>query len=85
MSWVTPEFVGLQVRWITVWCQGGPANDLRYETPIEPDPVIKVMPDPLHEGRFIRVPDDWPEATTYVRVPDAEQSDHQRIYSPAMI
>jgi hypothetical protein len=69
--------------WITVWCQGGPADDWRYEALIEPPEQIKVMPDPFHAGQFLRVVGDWPQATTYERVPAVEQLDDERIYYPA--
>lgn len=69
-------------QWITVWCQGGPADDFRYETMIEPEPEIEIMPDPFNVGRFLRVVGDWPQATTYVRQPAVEQFGHERIYYP---
>lgn len=72
----------MSARWIEVWCQGGPADDFRYETLIEPPAKIHVMPDPFHDGRFIRVVGPWPDATAYERVPDVEQFDHERIYYP---
>jgi hypothetical protein len=69
-----------------VWCQGGPANDWRYETLIEPDDVITLVPVPGREGQFMRVlnllPGDepWPDAVTYERVRSVEQIDGECIY-----
>lgn len=71
-----------------VWCQGGPANDWRYETLIEPDDTITLAPVPGREGEFIRVlnlvPGDepWPDAVTYIRVRNVEQIDGECIYYP---
>jgi hypothetical protein len=67
---------------LIVWLQGGPANDWRYETLIEPPDVIKVIPDPFHEGVWIRVVGPWPDAVHYQRQPAVEQFDHERIYYP---
>lgn len=70
-------------QWITIWLQGGPADNWRYETLIEPPNSIEVMPDPFHPGSWLRVVfGSWPEATTYERVPSVEQFDHERIYYP---
>jgi hypothetical protein len=68
--------------WIKVWLQGGIADDWIYATLIEPDREIKVMRDPFHDDRFIRVTGDWPEAMRYERVPTVEQFDNERIYYP---
>jgi hypothetical protein len=68
--------------WIRVWCQGGPASDWDYFTLIEPPKRIKIIRDPFHEERWIRVVGDWPEAVEYERVPLVEQFDHERIYYP---
>lgn len=71
-----------------VWCQGGPADDWGYETSIEPDDVITLIPDPRRTGAFVRVlnllPGDtpWPDAVTYRRVRSVEQIDGECIYYP---
>lgn len=73
-----------------MWCQGGSANGWRYETLIEPDDVITVMPIPGRKGQFMRVlnllpgEEPWPEssAVTYVRVRSVEQIDGECIYYP---
>ena len=73
----------MTAAWLTVWLQGGPANDWRYETLIEPPDEIVMFRDPFHDGRWIRVIGPWEGATTYRRVPAVEQFDHERIYYPA--
>lgn len=71
-----------------VWCQGGPANDWRYETLIEPDDEITLIPVPTREGEFIRVlnilPGDerWPDSVIYKRMRSIEQVDGECIYYP---
>jgi hypothetical protein len=71
-----------------VWCQGGPADDFRYETLIEPDNEITLIPVPGRGGDFMRVlnllPGDepWPGAITYERVRLVEQIDGECIYYP---
>lgn len=77
------ENYGTEPRSFLVWCQGGPANDWTYETLIEPEPIIHVMPDPFNAGRFIRVTGDWPEATAYKREASVEQFAFERIFYPA--
>lgn len=64
-----------------IWCQGGPANNWRYETSIEPDAVIYVAPG-VGAFDFIRVLEGWEGATTYVRQPHVEQFGFERIYYP---
>ncbi len=69
--------------WIDVWLQGGPANDWRYATLIEPPQTIYVVRDPFFDTRWVRVPASWGEGSfAYVRVPTVEQFDHERIYYP---
>ena len=69
-------------QWITVWLQGGPANDFRYETLVEPPDEIVVMADPFNDDNFIRVVGPWDGATTYRRVRQVEQFDRERIFYP---
>jgi hypothetical protein len=71
------------VRWFTVWCQGGDADDFRYDTLVEPPDEIDILPNPFRSGDFFRVlGPKWKNATTYVRVPDVEQFPDERIYYP---
>lgn len=69
--------------WIRVWLQGGPVQDFSYFTLVEPPELIQVMPDPFHEGDWIRVVGSWPQAVAYRREPSVEQLDRERIYYPA--
>lgn len=69
-------------RWFTVWCQGGDADDFRYETLVEPPDEIQILANPFHSGDFFRVLGPWPNAVTYVRVPEVEQLADERIYYP---
>lgn len=72
----------------SVWCQGGPADGWRYETLIEPDDEITLVPVPNRDGEFIRVlkllpgEEPWPDAVGYKRVREVEQFDGERIYYP---
>jgi hypothetical protein len=76
-------------RGFRVWCQGGPANDWSYETLIEPDDEITLLPNPHRAGEFIRVlkllPGEvpWPGSVVYRRVRSVEQIDGECIYYPA--
>lgn len=71
-----------------VWCQAGDADGFRYETGIEPPDEIVIWRVPggavlAPAFRFVRVLDDsWEGSTVYVRQPDVEQFDHERIYYP---
>lgn len=65
-----------------VWCQGGPADDFRYYTLIEPPNEIEVAPVPMPSG-FVRVVGWGDAAYRYVRQPNVEQFDFERIFYPA--
>lgn len=73
-------------RGFCVWCQGGPADGWRYETLIEPEDVITLVPVPGRAGEFIRVlnllPGDepWPDAVAYERVRAVDLLDGECIY-----
>lgn len=64
----------------TVWCQGGPSDDFRYRTVVEPPDEIWVLP--RRKGRTMRVMGPWPGATLYRRQPSVEQIDNELIYYP---
>lgn len=90
-SWERVQTAGLILssatspRRFCVWCQGGPANDWRYETSIEPPDEIVLYPLPGdgHSG-WTRVfaDDDWPGAVRYMRIRTVEQLDGECIYYP---
>lgn len=66
-----------------MWCQGGPANDWRYETPIEPPDEIILYPLPgggHNEWTRVFADDHWPGTVTYGRVRAVEQIDGECIY-----
>jgi hypothetical protein len=76
-------------RGYLVWCQGGPADGWRYETLIEPDDEITLIPVPRRAGEWTRLPkpmpgdEPWPGVVTYVRARGVEQIDGECIYYPA--
>lgn len=54
-----------------VWLQGGPGDGIRVTVSSEPPAVIVLWPDT--------------DAISYVRVPDVEQFDRERIYYPMRV
>lgn len=52
-----------------VWLQGGPGDDVRVVVLSEPPDTIVYMPDS-------------PSPVKYIRVPEVEQFEHERIYYP---
>lgn len=69
----------MEIKGYSVWCQGGPANNWRYETLVEPPATIYVLPVP-GPSKFIRILEPCEGSTTYVRYPQWEQFDFERIY-----
>lgn len=53
----------------SVWLQGGPGDGVRVTVRPEPPAVIVLWPETR-------------EATSYVRVPEVEQFERERIYYP---
>jgi hypothetical protein len=66
-------------RWLLVRLQGGAADDYSYETLIEPDELILVIPTPFRDG-WIRVIAPWEGALAYRQI---ERDADLRLYVPA--
>ena len=66
----------------SVRCDGGIADGWGYSCFIEPPEAILVLPDPLHQGRFLRVIHPWPEATPYRRTGGIDRVPTELVYRP---
>jgi hypothetical protein len=71
-----------EATWLRVWLQGGAVDDWSYYTLVEPPERVRVLRNPFHDGEWIRVVGDWPDAIEYERVRAVEQLDDERIFYP---